>query len=103
MYVCDVCVCVCVSVSMCICVHVVCVYVCVCSRVCVCLRGVCVCGCLCERQITPVLVAGLIEAVGKELFHQTTSLTLVSQSQEEIRGGKTLYHTVLQVNYLCHG
>ena len=94
------CVCVCEYVYLCACG--VCVCVCVLMRVRVFAGCVCVCGCLCERQITPVLVAGLIEAVGKELFHQTTSLTLVSQSQEEIRGGKTLYHTVLQVNCLCH-
>ena len=80
-----------------------CVCMCVCARARACVCGGCVCVDVGVKEITPVLVAGLIEAVGKELFHQTTSLTLVSRSQEEIRGGKTLYHTVLQVNCLCHG
>lgn len=47
-----------------------------------------------------LFVAGLLEAAGKELFQQTTTLTLESQNQEEIGDNKTVYHTVLQVKLL---
>ena len=51
--------------------------------------------------VTSVLVAGLIEAVGKDLFHQKAKLTLLSQGQDEVGDSKSLYHAVLKVTSLC--
>ena len=52
--------------------------------------------CVCVL-FTSVLVAGLIEAVGKDLFHQKATLTLLSQGQEQVGDSKSLYHAVLKV------
>ncbi|KAK7102525.1 guanylate cyclase soluble subunit beta-2-like [Littorina saxatilis] len=44
----------------------------------------------------PVCI-GLMEAVGKELFNQHATVTVLSYGEEEIGNGRIMYHTVMKV------